>query len=98
MLALILVFVATPMPIGSSRFCKWTLLAGMTRRPRATSRRISSGERFSRWATYSISGVMCPSRADSSCVMGHSIGQKLIVSAMLIVAEAPMPSHDRRKR
>ena len=41
------------MPIGSRRFCRWTLLAGMTMRPRATSSRISSGSRSSRSATKS---------------------------------------------
>ena len=60
MLALIFVFAATPIPIGSSRFCKCTLLAGMTIRPRATSRRTNSGSRRSRVATNSISGVIEP--------------------------------------
>ena len=46
-----------------------TLLAGITIRPAATSSRISSGERSSRWATNSISGVIWPARAASSCVV-----------------------------
>ena len=70
MLALILHLEATPMPIGSSRLVRWTLLAGMTMRPRATSSRISSGSRSSRWATKRISSVMMPLRAASICVMG----------------------------
>ena len=73
MLALIFVFAAMPMPIGSSRFCRCTLLAGMTIRPRATSLRTNSGSRPSRLATNSISGVTSPSRADSIWVMVHSI-------------------------
>ncbi len=69
MLALILVFEAMPMHIGSSRLVRCTLLAGMTIRPRATSSRISSTGRFSRFATYSISGVIWPPRAISIWVM-----------------------------
>ncbi len=65
MLALILHFDATPMAIGSSRFVRCTLLAGMTMRPRATSSRISSASRSSRSATKRISSVTTPWRADS---------------------------------
>ena len=61
MLALILHLDATPMHIGSRLV--WLILAGMIMRPRATSARISSGDRFSRRATYSISPVMTPCRA-----------------------------------
>src|SRR5262249_30732118 len=69
MLALILHADATPMPIGSSRLVRWTLLAGITIRPRATSERISSGSRSSRCATKRISSVIWPWRAASNCVM-----------------------------
>src|SRR4051812_21458575 len=41
----------------------------MTSRPRATSSRTSSASRSSRPATYSISGVIAPRRAASSCVI-----------------------------
>ena len=51
MLALILHVAAMPMPIGSSRPFRWTVLAGMTIRPAATSLRTSSGSSFSRSAT-----------------------------------------------
>ena len=51
MLALILQAEATPIAIGSRRFSRWTLLAGMTMRPRATSSRTSPGSRSSRRAT-----------------------------------------------
>src|SRR5579885_2032257 len=53
MLALILQHEATPMAIGSRLV--WLTLAGMIMRPRATSDRTSSGDSFSRRATYSIS-------------------------------------------
>src|SRR5262245_11610940 len=69
MLALILHAEATPMHIGSSFLVRWTLLAGMTIRPRATSERTSSGSRSSRRATNSISGVTTFLRAASSWVM-----------------------------
>ncbi len=46
MLALILQRAAMPMPIGSSRLARCTLLAGMTIRPAATSSRTSSGARL----------------------------------------------------
>ena len=68
MLALILQREATPMAIGSSVLARWTLLAGMTMRPRATSARISSGSRFSRVATKRIGSVTTPARANSSWV------------------------------
>src|SRR5262245_33067407 len=68
MLALILQALATPMHIGSRRLARWTLLAGMTIRPRATSSRMSSGARSSRWATYCMASVISPARAYSSCV------------------------------
>ena len=51
MFALILQADATPMAIGSSFLVRWTVFAGMTIRPRATSERISSGSRSSRTAT-----------------------------------------------
>src|SRR5437588_1291045 len=69
MLALILHFDATPMAIGSSFFLTCSTLAGMTIRPRATSSRISSASRSSRWATKRISSVITPLRADSIWVM-----------------------------
>src|SRR5262249_16462670 len=72
MLALILQAAATPMHIGSSRFCRWTVLAGMTMRPRATSSRISSGARSSRAATKRMASVIEPVRAASSWVMSKS--------------------------
>src|SRR5262249_12116269 len=75
MFALILHLLATPMPIGSSRLVRWTLFAGMTIRPRATSSRISSGARSSRRATNSISGVIWPLRAASICVIGDAPGE-----------------------
>src|SRR5205823_13588492 len=43
--------------------------AGMTIRPRATSSRINSASRSSRWATKRISSVITPLRADSIWVM-----------------------------
>src|SRR5205807_14014 len=61
---------ATPMHMGSSRLVRWTLLAGMTMRPRATSARTSSTSRASRAATKRISSVMVRWRAASSCVIG----------------------------
>ena len=69
MLALILHLALMPMPIGSSPSGRWAVLAGITIRPRATSARTSSGSRFSRRATYSISAVIIPRRACSICVM-----------------------------
>ncbi len=68
MLALILHFAAMPIAMGSSAPAAWTLLAGITMRPAATSSRINSTGRSSRLATNSISGVISPARADSSCV------------------------------
>ena len=65
MFALILQRTATPIPSGSSRPARWTLLAGMTRRPAATSCRTNSASRYSARATYSISGVTSPARAAS---------------------------------
>src|ERR1700738_3348372 len=61
MLALILHFVAMPMPMGSR--LRWFTLAGIIRRPRAISLRISSGSIFSRPATKRISSVITPRRA-----------------------------------
>ena len=61
MFALILHLDATPMHMGSST--PWLMLAGMIVRPRATSLRISSGLRFSRGASHSISPVTKPLRA-----------------------------------
>ena len=69
MLALIFVRAAMPMPIGSSPFARWVLLAGITIRPRATSSRTNSGSSCSARATASISGVTWPARADSIWVM-----------------------------
>src|SRR5712692_5123724 len=46
-------------------------LAGITRRPRATSSRTNSGETHSRRATRCISAVTTPFRAASSCVMSR---------------------------
>ena len=71
MFALILVVLARPMHIGSRPQARCTLFAGITMRPAATSSRTISGVRWgSRWATRSISGVIAPSRACSSCVTG----------------------------
>ena len=63
MLALILQRAAMPMPIGSSLPAKWTLFAGMTIRPAATSLRTSSGVKLSCSATNFISAVISPPRA-----------------------------------
>src|SRR5262249_3671089 len=48
----------------------------MTMRPRATSSRISAASRSSRRATNSISGVITPLRAASSCVMENLLVAK----------------------
>ena len=77
MLALIFVRAAMPMPIGWSPFAKWTLLAGMTIRPRATSSRTSSGSSCSSRATASISAVTRPARACSIWVIIGSPGVHL---------------------
>lgn len=50
-----------PMIIGS--ISGWLTLAGSTARPAAISSRTVRGSRFSRMATYSISGVTSPRRA-----------------------------------
>ena len=68
-LALIFVRAAMPMPIGLSPLARCTLLAGMTKRPRATSARTNSGWSCSSRATDSISGVITPARACSSWVI-----------------------------
>ncbi len=69
-LALIFVRAAMPMHIGSSDLVRCTLLAGITIRPRATSLRISSSGRSSRWATNFISGVISLFLARSNWVIG----------------------------
>ena len=69
MLALILHLALMPIPIGSSPSLRWTVLAGMIIRPRATSDRTSSGSSLSRRATCSISLEIVPCRAISICVM-----------------------------
>ncbi len=69
MFALILHFAAMPMHIGSSDWAMCTLFAGMTIRPAATSSRISSTGKSSRFAQNSISGVISPARAASSWVV-----------------------------
>jgi hypothetical protein len=56
--ALILHFEATPMHMGSRAW--WLILAGIIKRPRATSLRINSEERFSRRAINAISPVIIP--------------------------------------
>ena len=72
MLALTLVLEARPIAIGSSWYPRCTLLAGIIIRPEATSSRICSAVRCgSRSATRSISGVIVPQRANSSCVTGR---------------------------
>src|SRR5690606_1815021 len=71
MFALILQHAAIPIPIGSSRYPRWTRLAGITMRPAATSARISSASSPSRCATHSISGVIFPARASSNWVIGR---------------------------
>src|SRR6056297_3611768 len=68
MFALILHLEAIPMHIGSSAPAAWTLFAGMTIRPDATSSRIVSTGRSSRLAQNSISGVISPARAAKICV------------------------------
>jgi hypothetical protein len=65
-LALILQVAATPIHIGFNPAAKWTLFAGMTIRPAATSSRTNSGAILSRWAQIAISDVICPDRAASS--------------------------------
>ena len=71
MLALILVFDARPIAIGSSLWRRCVRFAGMTIRPAAISSRTSVAVRCgSRSATRVISGVMMPRRALSSCVIG----------------------------
>src|SRR5690349_17509193 len=47
---------------------RWRTFAGITRRPRATSARMTSGVTHSRSATRRISGVTTSARAASSCV------------------------------
>ena len=69
MFALILTFATFPTAIGTSEPARWWTLAGMTRRPRATSLRTSSGESASRSATTRIASVMMPSRAARICVL-----------------------------
>jgi hypothetical protein len=61
MFALTLHDSAMPMPMGSSFV--WLMLAGITRRPRATSSRTSSALTRSRSATKRISSVITPCRA-----------------------------------
>src|SRR3989442_321119 len=68
MLALILTLATWPIAIGSSRLARWPTLAGMTRRPAATSSRMTSGGRASRSATRRIALVMWPDRAKCICV------------------------------
>src|ERR1017187_3645829 len=63
MLELILHLEATPVHIGSRLV--WRMLAGTIMRPRATSERMSSGERFSRCATCCISPVTSFSSSSS---------------------------------
>ena len=58
MLALILMLATVPIPIGSRLV--WFMLAGITRRPSATSRRTSSGSRPSFSATILICSVVIP--------------------------------------
>ena len=69
MLALILHRALMPMPIGCKPSRRCTVFAGMIIRPRATSDRTSSGSRFSRRATNSISAEITPRRASSICVI-----------------------------
>src|SRR5262249_7545125 len=76
MLALILHAAATPMAIGSNRFCRWTVLAGITMRPRATSARINSGSSSSRRATKCMASVIVFARAASNWVMSKPSGKR----------------------
>src|SRR6185437_4132003 len=69
MFALILTEATLPMAMGSSLPARWWVLAGMTRRPRATSARMSSGSRDSRWATKRMAGVISPLRAKAIWVL-----------------------------
>ena len=70
MLALILVFDARPIAIGSSLWRRCAGFAGITMRPAAISSRTCIAVRCgSRSATRFISGVMMPMRALSSCVI-----------------------------
>src|SRR5215208_3044053 len=75
MFALILTRATLPMAIGSRRPARWRTLAGITRRPRATSSRIVVAGTSSRAATSSMAGVTSPMRARRICVT-----QSLIVS------------------
>ena len=71
MLALIFVFDARPIAIGSSLKPRCARFAGITMRPAAISSRTCVAVRCgSRSATRFISGVMTPRRALSSCVIG----------------------------
>jgi hypothetical protein len=71
MLALIFVFDARPIAMGSSLKPRCARFAGITMRPAAISSRTSVTVRCgSRSATRFISGVMTPRRALSSCVIG----------------------------
>src|ERR1035441_2237212 len=84
MLELILHLEATPMHIGSRLV--WRMLAGTIMRPRATSERMSSGERFSRCATCCISPVTTPRRAWYICVRTASFWRSAIHSVRILWA------------
>ena len=66
MLALIFVLSPWPIPLASKA---WYMFFGITTEPSATRQRISSGETPSYVAAWTISGVVAPFLADSSCVM-----------------------------
>src|SRR5829696_4197580 len=82
MFALILTFATLPTAIGTSEPARWCTLAGITRRPRATSLRTSSGLNRSRSATTRIASVTTPSRAARICVL-------LLV--LMIISGLPTP-------
>ena len=65
---LALILVESPWPIAlASKACN--LFFGITTEPSATLQRISSGDTRSYFAAWTISGVVSPLLADSSCVM-----------------------------
>lgn len=88
MLALIFVFDARPIAMGTSLCLRWFLFAGMTILPAATSWQIWRGVRCGSFvATIFISAVILPSRAFSSCVKAtkpcgadHASGQWMFSS------------------
>ena len=79
MLALIFVESPWPIPLASK---VWNVFFGITTVPSATLQRISSGDTPSYFAAWTISGVVTPFLADSSCVM---------IDAPPFKAQKPLP-------